>query len=78
MHVDAAPIGARRVLVDRLGDRHVAAADVETAGAASRHERFDVQRDALGEQVDAMTVRQRLMQADQGFFRRRFVFESDR
>ena len=62
--------------MDRLGDRHVPATDVETAGAALRDERLDVHGNALGEQVDAMTVRQRLIEADQGLPRHRFVFES--
>jgi hypothetical protein len=61
--------------MDRLGDHHVPATDVETAGAALRDKRLDVHGNALGEQADAMTVRQRLMESGEGFSRRRFVFE---
>src|SRR5262245_64245950 len=76
--VDATPIRARRPSVHRLGERHIAAPDVEAARPALRHQRLDVQRDALCEHVDSMAVRQRAMQAHESHLRHILVFERDR
>ncbi len=78
MHVDAPPVRARSVVVNRLGDRHVAATDVEALRGPVRHERLDPRRDALREHADTMAVRQRPVQANQRFLRRTFMIESDR